>query len=366
MLGGGGGTGLYFLLSGHLLSGHGDTITANPFGKAGPTSGGGSNKTNLADLATIDPCGFFTVSSFAAKAMRAPKTNQPVVTIQPNSFTDCEIGINLANPANQNDVAYISIDTELIPMLQGEIASDGLEISTEGEFTLYRPTNRNPSDQKCSEGIEMPGEYGLYITAEPADGNTHNVASCDLADIASNDAVAAVSQGIRRVPSYPSNSAGSLDACSLVDAATASQATGQSGLIAFPGLGNHECGYDEGGNVTAAHTSVWVYTSLYFGSPKDLGGASVTESSVAGRDTFSQPGDPGQPGQCMVMTAVHGWKPWPGSIALFQWEPTDPGPNSTLIEYETIFVEADGTMDQNCQMARQLAMTVWPRLPATS
>lgn len=346
---GGGSTGLYF-----ALSGNGDSTNTN-------TAKGGSSSTNATppvDLTTVDPCGFVTVSSFDGRAQRASQTKQSEVRITPLSYTECEIDVTLPAKAGVVDV---DIQLLSIPVLRTQIDPSDYNKTTQGKLTIYKP--KATGKQSCQEGVELPGQYGVTIDAEPDDSDSPaNADYCDLANIASNGVIGSINQGLKHLPSYPANSAGSLNACSLLDVPTVSRTLSKSDFSTNAWPGNHECVISEGDDLYTSNAGALIYTLLIDQRLQATSDGSFTKSTVAGRDTFfrQEPGDSGDPSQCTAMTAVHDWKPWSGSI-------NDPDSSSKeLIEYESILVISDGDADKVCGMAKQLAATVWPKLPVSS
>ena len=158
---GGGSTGLYF-----ALSGNGDSTNTN-------TAKGGSSSTNATppvDLTTVDPCGFVTVSSFDGRAQRASQTKQSEVRITPLSYTECEIDVTLPAKAGVVDV---DIQLLSIPVLRTQIDPSDYNKTTQGKLTIYKP--KATGKQSCQEGVELPGQYGVTIDAEPDDSDSRRM-----------------------------------------------------------------------------------------------------------------------------------------------------------------------------------------------
>ena len=353
----GGGTGLYFLLS--------DKGNSAIDAARGVSGGAGKSDVAAADLSTVDPCGFFPASSFAAKARLSSDNQQSEVAITPTTFEDCRIDITLAT-----DGTVVTIETSVfpIPEVSQVVKQRGFSTTTRGSLTVLKQTDRAPG-RACAAAVELPDQYAVTVFAEPGQSGTAAVAAdfCGLSDIALKDAIDAINHGPKHLPGYPAKSAGSLDACSLLDSGTVARALGQSGITPEPWPGRHECGYGQG-TMNESTTGVLVYTDLTGEPIQEYPSIGFTKSTVAGRETFVDPtpGVGGKPSQCEIKTAVRTWKPWTGSIAVFRASATDPVPSKELIEYQTIMVVANGSGDQACGLAKQFAATAWAKLPAAS
>ena len=314
----------------------------------------------LGDPATIDPCGFFTAPSFAATSATAPQTHQPEVRIVPYSFTDCTISVALPRGAATVDIAT-SLRTETNTG-QADLRTDNLSIK--GKFRIVAP--KKQPQHECDEVLYVPDHTTLEIDVRPRDDSADDADFCGLADIAVNDAMAAITAGAKHLAPYPSNSAGSVNACSLLDNTTVSAALGRPGLTLWPGIANRSCTYGQPNEESG--DEVWVQTRLVNEPMGIVPDSGMSASTVAGRTTVFNPWGGNATGLelCAADTLVKEWKPWPGSMADFQYSPGDPAPSKNLIEYEDIIAQIHGSADQACAIAKQLAASAWAKLPAAS
>ena len=312
---------------------------------------------SLGDQETVDPCGYVTASSFAAKAATDTQTHQAEVDIVPSTFTDCTVIVNVP----YTGFVGIHIETNQGVNLTHDNGTD-YTTTTKGRFDIVEP--KAQAKQECRGTLVLPDREELILDVTPGDASADKAQFCDFADIAVNDAMTAINQGVKHLPSYPGNSAGGVKDCNLVDDALASRLFGD-GSTTRDGFGNHVCFINPPGSGTDV---AQVLTELVRDPKSPDPDRNITESTVAGRDTlihsWTNTNSPIQ--YCAADTEVHTWKPWPGSISPIPSSSTDPEPGSNLIEYEEALVQIQGSASQACGDAKQLAASAWAKLPAAS
>jgi hypothetical protein len=310
-------------------------------------------------VATLDPCGFYTAASFAAKSQTSQSTNQLEVQIAPSDFNTCGIAVGMANNAGIVDVnSLVSGHVDL-----SKLDPSKYTITPQGQVKVITPANQ--ADQQCEKYIATSDQTLIDITAKPRNSSASGADFCGLATIAVNDAVTSVNQGAKHLAAYPANSAGSLKTCSLVDAASVSAVLNQTGIAAQPAPGNHACDYSVPNN-TQLGSYAFLNTLLNTQPIKAAPEYGITESTLAGRPTFITANPSSGSAYCEVQTPVQTWSPWPATIAEYQATSSSPPATNQVIEYETFAVQANGTPDQVCGMAQQIATKIWPKLPPAS
>jgi hypothetical protein len=311
----------------------------------------------LGDPKTIDACSLINASALKDKG--AVQVSQGIV------FNTCQVGIK---PIGISGLVNVEIDTDQKAgnfdlskvAAQADVSSDGGL-----QLIVSRPT---PGSSACNAAVITPDKAMVKITASANNDRASSANFCDLAGTVTHQVAAAVNQHKILHRTWPADSLGNTDMCTVLAQADLTSAVPGVVTDTFASPSQHSCTWGDRQSSSSPHVALATY--LQTSKPSTaLGGQMV---NIAGRDTLvnSDKGGQGLPASCSAKTAA---KTWPNGFgntssadATDGSKPITLSSSNQLIEEPEVSIFANQPEDQLCQAVQTLAAKLWAHVPPAS
>lgn len=325
----------------------------------------------LDDPATLDPCSTVTADAFAGPGI--------TVHIQPFDLATCSIA-TMADRSNASGLIRVSlrhVDTATLDR-------NKYTFGTSGPLHLAEPSRATTGS--CTGFVYQDDGAGAAITAmstgldrQTGEKRYPSFDACAEFDKAVTAITAAVTRGTLTHLTYPADSIGSTDPCSLLTGDGIDNALQLNGIRPGSGTAAHVCAWrtgttPEAAKVVLTNTLVTPHEwNFLWNQDRSSGPLAQTRSVIAGHDTRTQPTV--QDRVCVLDTMAKTWQPWPGRQVFTDLSSDAADENDwttaaapALIEQLELRVVLPATPAASpgraCRAAQALAALAWPHLPA--
>ncbi|MFC7583834.1 hypothetical protein ACFQYP_08760 [Nonomuraea antimicrobica] len=209
---------------------------------------------------------------------------------------------------------------------------------TEGIVTVVE----DPAESHaCSRTLVLAGVTDMTITVTAKRDDKGETALCEIADVATVDAVEILNQGViaRRSPGFPPGSLAHQDACTLLPARALEVVPGIDAADPDRGYGGWDCEW------ASTTSDIWLDLRFDRGSPPDAEGG--TSTRLNGFRSFVQPEREGDE-TCLVQIVYRTYADQR---------------SQTSAETLRVLVGGSRPMTQLCRMATDLADSATAGLP---
>ncbi|WP_459962875.1 hypothetical protein [Nocardia sp. IFM 10818] len=326
------------------------------FGVARDSGGSSSDSLDgggFDNLLTLDPCSYLDPDSFAGFADKGVG-DAPAVRIEPTGFDSCAVELERSEKGGPRYTVTVRTETGYI--VPSDVPDD-LEVTERGAVKVT--TADGALD--CAQLIFRPDGTTVAVSTNAsvtgAEGGASRETLCRIQDIATDAAVAALGENTADRMAYPADSLGGTRACSRLEDSEIMSATGAVEVSRRERDYDYLCVWSAGpAAVTLAAKLVPTAADRPGGAREIIAGR---QSTIVDNYFFSNAES------CDITLYGRTWAPWPGKHYDYTGAGHDGSSEFTEMTELSVSFFSEGSREEACRMARELAEQAWPRLPGS-